>query len=58
MRFFVYILFFLLIGNTTNADNLLKEASYLLTDKRETDKLVMMTTSRAKNIILEHLHSN
>ena len=46
MRFFVYILFFLLIGNTANADNLLKEASYLLTDKRETDKLVMMTTSR------------
>ncbi len=54
MRFFVYILFFLLIGNTANADNLLKEASYLLTDKRETDKLVMMTTSRAKNIILEN----
>ena len=52
MRIIIIISLFYLYGLTAKADNLLPEASILLSSKKETDKLVMMGSTKAKKIVL------
>ncbi len=52
MRIIIIISLFYLYGLTAKADNLLPEASILLSSKKETDKLVMMVSTKAKKIVL------
>ena len=52
MRIIIIISLFYLYGLTAKADDLLPEASILLSNKKETDKLVMMGSTKAKNIVL------
>ena len=52
MRIIIIISLFYLYGLTAKADNLLPEASILLSNKKETDKLVMMGSTKAKKIVL------
>ena len=52
MRIIIIISLFYLYGLTAKADNLLPEASFLLSSKMETDKLVMMNSTKARKIVL------
>ncbi len=54
MRIIIIISLFYLHSLTAKADNLLPEASYLLSSKKETDKLVMMNSTKAKNLVLNN----
>ena len=52
MRIIIIISLFYLYGLSVKADNLLPDASFLLNDKKETDKLVMMNSTKAKKMVL------
>ena len=55
MRIIIIISLFYLYGLTVKADNLLPEASILLSSKKETDKLVMMGSTKAIIILLKKM---